>query len=85
MLPLAKQVQIACDAAKFGAARLAGETAPSYEDNEATLAELKARIDKTVSWLQQLRGGADRRQRGRARCRCRCATAIRSSCRGRPT
>lgn len=53
MLPLAKQVQIACDAAKFGAARLAGEAAPSYEDNEATLAELKARIDKTVTWLQR--------------------------------
>ena len=54
MLPLAKQVQIACDSAKFGAARLSGGKAPSMEDDEATIAELKARIDKTVAYLNSV-------------------------------
>lgn len=58
MLPFARQVQIACDAAKFGAARLSGEAAPSHEDRETTLAELKERIDKTVAWLHTV--AADR-------------------------
>ncbi len=52
MLPLARQVQIACDAAKFGAARLAGVQAPSTPDDELSLADLKARIATTVQYLQ---------------------------------
>lgn len=52
MLPMAKQVQIACDTAKGLAARLAGVEIPVYEDNERTLAELKARIAKTIAFLQ---------------------------------
>jgi hypothetical protein len=51
MLPLARQIQIACDGAKNGTARLAGVEAPKFEDNEATFDELKARIAKTVAWL----------------------------------
>ncbi len=51
MLPFTKQIQIACDAAKFGVARLAGVDAPKFEDNETTLAELKARIAKTIDYI----------------------------------
>lgn len=47
-----RQVQIACDTAKNGAARLAGKEAPAYEDNEKTLQEVKARIEKTIAYLQ---------------------------------
>ncbi len=52
MLPMAKQVQIACDTAKGVVARLAGVEIPVYEDNEKTLAELKARIAKTIAFIQ---------------------------------
>jgi hypothetical protein len=54
MFPLARQVQIASDSAKGGAARLAGVEAPAYEDNEKTFAELIARVKKTVAYLQTL-------------------------------
>lgn len=52
MLPFTRQVLIACDAAKNGIARLADVEAPKFEDNEATIAELKARIDKTLVFLK---------------------------------
>lgn len=52
MLPLAKQVQIASDFAGGTAARLAGGEPPSYEDNEKTLTELVARIDRTIEFLR---------------------------------
>ena len=52
MLSLAKQVQIACDTAKFGVARLAGVDAPVFEDTESTVAQLKERIAKTVAFVQ---------------------------------
>jgi hypothetical protein len=52
MFALARQVQIACDVAKGGAARLAGVEIPKYEDNETTIAELQARIRKTVDFIQ---------------------------------
>jgi len=51
MFPLAKQVQIACDTAKGAAARLSGVEAPKHEDNETTLEELKARIQKTLDFI----------------------------------
>lgn len=51
MFPVSKQVQIACDVAKGAAARLGGVEAPKYEDNEATLEELKARIAKTLAFI----------------------------------
>ncbi len=50
--PMGKQVQIACDIAKFCAARLAGTTAPSYEDSETTYEEFLSRIDKTIEYLR---------------------------------
>jgi hypothetical protein len=52
MLPMTVQVQIACDTAKGVVARLAGVEIPAYEDKEKTLAELKARIAKTIAFIQ---------------------------------
>ena len=52
MYPLSGQVQSASDAAKFGAARLAGITPPSFADTETTFVELQARITKTVEFLK---------------------------------
>jgi hypothetical protein len=52
MLPLAKQVQIACDTAKFAVARLGGVEAPKFDDAETTLAELRERVRKTVAFVQ---------------------------------
>lgn len=50
---LIRQVQIACDTAKLGVSRLTGKPAPSHEDNEKTLSEVKSRIDQTISYLNQ--------------------------------
>jgi len=55
MLPLTRQVQIASDAAKGAAARLAGVDPPKFEDNEQTLADLIARVDKTIDFLQSFK------------------------------
>ncbi|MDK2125409.1 DUF1993 domain-containing protein [Parachitinimonas caeni] len=52
MFPLSRQIQIASDLAKGCAARLAGVEPPNWEDNETTVEELKARIAKTVDYLQ---------------------------------
>jgi hypothetical protein len=65
MLPFTRQILIACDAAKNGVSRLSGVEAPKFEDNEATFEELKARIRKTLDWLdtvppQQLDGSEDK-------------------------
>lgn len=54
MLAFTRQVQIACDLAKHGGARLAGIEGPRYEDDEKTIAELKARIAKTVAFVKTL-------------------------------
>ncbi|MEP7242531.1 MAG: DUF1993 domain-containing protein [Gammaproteobacteria bacterium] len=54
MLPLNKQVQIACDMVKNGAARLSGQEAPKFEDNEQTIDELKARISKTLDYVKSI-------------------------------
>jgi hypothetical protein len=51
MLPFMRQILIACDAAKNGIGRIAGVEAPKFEDNEASIAELKARIQKTLDYL----------------------------------
>ena len=52
MFALTRQVQSACDQAKNGAARLAGIDPPRFEDSEKTIAELKARIAKTVAFVK---------------------------------
>ena len=54
MLPLSSQIQIACDTAKGAAARLAGVEVPKHEDTEATLAELKARVAKTLDFIKTI-------------------------------
>jgi hypothetical protein len=54
MLPFKSQVQIASDTAKGAGARLAGIEVPKFEDDEASFAELQARIDKTVAFLDSL-------------------------------
>lgn len=54
MLPMSAQVQIACDSAKRVVSHLSGVEAPVYEDNEKTLADLKARIAKTVAFIQSV-------------------------------
>ncbi len=51
MLPFTRQIQLACDHAKNGAARMSGVEAPKFEDNETSFAELKARIRKTLDYL----------------------------------
>jgi uncharacterized protein len=48
---LIRQVQIACDTAKFGAARLCGKEAPSHPDTEKTLTELLERIKSVQIYL----------------------------------
>ncbi len=53
--PLLVQVRIACDNAKGAAARLTGEEPPVFEDTEKTVPELKARIDKTVAYLDTIK------------------------------
>lgn len=55
MFPLARQVQIASDAAKGAGARLAGLEVPSYADTETTFDELQARIARTVEFLEGIR------------------------------
>ena len=52
MFPLARQIMIAADFAKGPVARLAGVEVPKYEDNETTIAEFKARIDKTIAFVK---------------------------------
>lgn len=54
MLPFTKQIQIACDAAKFCVARLSGTEAPKFEDTETTVGELRERIRKTMEYVQSV-------------------------------
>ena len=54
MLPFVRQIQIAADFAKGAAARLAGVDVPAYEDKEQSFAELKARIARTLAFIDSL-------------------------------
>ena len=54
MFPLTRQVQIACDTAKCAVARLAGVDIPKHEDTEQTFADLKARIAKTLDFVESV-------------------------------
>jgi hypothetical protein len=51
MFPLVRQVQIATDSAKFGVARLTGVEAPKFADDETTIEQLKARIERTRAFI----------------------------------
>ena len=54
MLPFSNQIQIASDGAKGCVARLAGEEIPKWEDNEASLADLRTRLQRTIDYVQSL-------------------------------
>ncbi|MDP2312642.1 MAG: DUF1993 domain-containing protein [Pseudomonadota bacterium] len=51
---LVRQIQAACDAAKFAGARLAGKEAPVHPDTETTVAQLRARIQSVIAFLGTL-------------------------------
>ena len=54
MFPLLRQVQVASDFAKSVSARLAGVEVPKLEDNEQTFADLQARIDTVLAFMDSL-------------------------------
>jgi len=54
MLPLSGQIQRVSDTAKNALGRLSGKGAPSFPDTEATMTELKARLEKTIAYLQSV-------------------------------
>jgi uncharacterized protein len=65
MLPLSKQIHIACDASKFAVSRIIGIDAPKFDDNETNIAEFKERIAATIAFLktikpEQLNGTEDK-------------------------
>jgi uncharacterized protein len=65
MHSLAGQIRLASDASKSAAARLAVMAPPSFPDTEATYAELKQRVARTIAFLEtikpeQMDGGEDR-------------------------
>jgi len=51
MFPLVSQVRLACDHAKWAAARSAGKESPSHADNEQSVEELRVRIAGVVSFI----------------------------------
>ncbi len=65
MFDFTRQLQIATDHAKGAAARLAGVEIPKFEDNEKSVADLKARIQKTLDFIasvqpEQFAGAEDK-------------------------
>ena len=72
MFPLIKQIQIACDAAARGAARLAGVEPQSFPDTETTLAQAFDRIERAVAYIKsfkpaQIDGSEERRVKMKTR------------------
>jgi hypothetical protein len=68
MQPFTYQVQSACDYVKAAAAWLSGQAPPKHEDNERTIDELRARIRKTVAFVEsvtdaQYSGASERKVR----------------------
>jgi uncharacterized protein len=55
MFALTRQVQLTCDFAKNGAARLSGVEAPKFEDTEASFADLRARIAATLAFIEGIK------------------------------
>jgi hypothetical protein len=54
MLPFARQIQIASDSAKGCVCRLSGTANPKWEDNEATLDDLRQRIRRTIELVRSV-------------------------------
>ena len=65
---LVRQVQSACDAAKFAAAYLSGKKAPAHPDVEKTMTELRARVRTCLEYLSTFKAadfaGAEARRVG---------------------
>ena len=55
MFPLVRQVQIATDMSKGGAARLAGVDNPAFPDTETTFAELQERLERTIAFIKSVK------------------------------
>jgi hypothetical protein len=55
MFPFSRQIGVATDFAKGASARLAGVEVPKFEDTEVTLADLKARLQKTIDFIATLK------------------------------
>lgn len=51
-------MQIACDHAKDATARLIGHEPPRFKNDEQNLDDLKARIAKTIDYVQSARAAA---------------------------
>jgi hypothetical protein len=66
MLPFSKQIQLVCDFAAKGCARLTHSEVPSTPDTEKTFDELKARLAKTIDYIKAFTpaqfDGADSRE-----------------------
>jgi hypothetical protein len=64
--PFVRQVQSACDQAKFAAAYLSGAKAPSHPDTEQTFSDLRQRIEKCRRFIASVPekdfAGADERK-----------------------
>lgn len=64
--PLVRQIQSACDTAKFSVAYLSGKEPPAHPDTEKTIAELRARIGSTLAFLETVQdkdlAGAEERK-----------------------
>lgn len=58
MLPLSRQIQIATDGAKGCAARLSGQEVPKWADDETTLDQLRARVQRTIDYVQSVPAAA---------------------------
>ena len=55
MLPFTRQIQIATDGVKGCMARLSSQDVPKWDDTEATMDELRARIRKTIDYVQSFK------------------------------
>jgi hypothetical protein len=58
MLPLSAQIQLSSDSAKGAMARLSGSAPPSMPDTETTMADLRARIAKTIDYVKSVPASA---------------------------
>jgi hypothetical protein len=57
MLPLNRQIQLACDFAEKGCARLTRSEVPSTPDTEKTFEELRQRLAKTIDYVKTFKPG----------------------------
>ena len=66
MLPLTRQIQLVCDFATKGCARLTHSEVPAIPDTEKSFEDLKARLAKTIDYVKAFKpaqfDGADARE-----------------------